>query len=289
MNIANDIVIVGGSATGFTSSGLLRNLGTVAGESVTVSGDITINGSTGAGGGHFASTNGGTLNLTGSITSSVKVQQRDGMVVYSGGGSYAEMGVTGTATLGVTNGLATNATVDLGVSGAGTFDLAGKNQSLAGITKSTHAATVTNTGTSNSLLTVTGSSTYGGIITNGTAASLALDVNGGGYLKLTASNSYTGLTTVTAGTLEFAVSETLTGGLDIQTSGTAVLTAHTGTVKVLDITGLTISGTTAFAGGGGKDLGELAPAPVPEPGTIGMLAIGAIGGLLLRRRCSRPL
>ncbi len=93
---------------------------------------------------------------------------------------------------------------------------------------------------------------------------------------------------VSAGTLAFDVSETLLGGLNVATSGTAVLTAHSGgaaNVKVLDITGLTISGTTPFAGDGGKDLGGLAsPAPVPEPGTIGLLAVGAIGGLLLRRR-----
>ncbi len=127
------------------------------------------------------------------------------------------------------------------------------------------------------------------IVTDGTAGNGALTKSGPGTLTLSASNSYTGLTDVQAGTLEFAVSETLTGGLTVGTSGTAVLTAHTGAVKVLEITGLTISGTTVFAGGGGKDLGELAPAPVPEPGTIGLLAIGAIGGLLLRRRCSRPL
>ena len=61
-------------------------------------------------------------------------------------------------------------------------------------------------------------------------------------------------------------------------------------VKVLDITGLTIPGTTPFAGDGGKDLGGLAsPAPVPEPGTIGLLVVGVLAGLLLRRRNQRSI
>ncbi len=129
-----------------------------------------------------------------------------------------------------------------------------------------------------------GSRTYANVISG--TGSLTQN-SAGGTLTLSGSNNYTGLTAVNNGTLKFDVSETLLGGLNIATSGTAVLTAHTGTVKVLDITGLTISGTTAFAGGGGKNLGELATpaaAPVPEPGTIGLLAAGALSIFLSRCR-----
>ncbi len=139
----------------------------------------------------------------------------------------------------------------------------------------------------------TNDNTISGVIGQTGTNALLVTKQGAGTWILSGSNSYTGLTKVDAGTLKFDVSETLTGGLNVATSGTAVLTAHTGTVKVLDITGLTISGTTAFAGDGGKaaDFAGLAaaPAPVPEPGTIGLLAVGAIGAALLRRRCSRPL
>ena len=95
----------------------------------------------------------------------------------------------------------------------------------------------------------------GTIDTNGNTVAYAnsiigagsLTKSGSGTLTLNGSNSYLGITNVNNGTLEFGVSETLTGGLNVATSGTAVLTAHTGgaaNVKVLDITGLTISGTT---------------------------------------------
>ncbi len=124
---------------------------------------------------------------------------------------------------------------------------------------------------------------------------------GFGTLTLQGTNDYTGPTKVNEGTLAFDVSETLTGGLNIATSGTAVLTAHgVEGVKVLDITGLTISGTTAFAGGGAKldntagngfttsfaagsemlsgagvdGAGLASPAPVPEPSTYISLLIG---------------
>ncbi len=111
----------------------------------------------------------------------------------------------------------------------------------------------------------------------------------GGSLTLTGSNTYTGLTSVNNGTLAFGVSETLTGGLTIGTSGTAVLLSHTGSaVRVLDISSLTISGTTPFVGGG-KDIsladGGLgaSPAPVPEPATWAMLLSG-LGLLSALRR-----
>ncbi len=172
----------------------------------------------------------------------------------------------------------------------------------------TNSATVTNTLTGP--ISTSGTLTISSTVSSGSSAAiLAINapIGGPGALtfggvgqpgtyELNGTNSYSGKTTVNTGTVKFGVSETLTGGLEIATSGTAVLTAHTGTVKVLDITGLTISGTTAFTGGGGKaaDIAgygsELAsPAPVPEPGTIGLLVVGAIGGALLRRRCSRPL
>ena len=160
------------------------------------------------------------------------------------------------------------------------FTFAGTNNLNLGTNGVTMNATHTITTNGTATLTI------GGAIANTNTPGLTKA--GTGTLELTASNSYTGLTTVSNGTLQFDVSETLTGGLNIATSGTAVLTAHTGgagNVKVLDIEPLTISGTTPFASGGDKVLSGLAsPAPVPEPGTIGLLAVGAIGGLFLRRR-----
>jgi autotransporter-associated beta strand protein len=227
-NIGNDIVINGGGTVG---NGLIQNFNAADGENATVSGDITINANAGAGG-HFGSTGiGSTLTLTGSINSSVKVQQRTGTVIFSGGGSYTDLGITGTARLGTDNGLATNATADLGFSGNGVFDLAGFNQSLVGITKNTGgSAIIGNSSTaSDSTLTITGTSIYNGAIqdsVSGGSRKVNLHVNGaGGNLTLAGPNTYTGTTTVSGGTLVVngsisTSSTTVSNGGILQGSGT---------------------------------------------------------------------
>ncbi len=198
ITIANNIVINGGGAS---SRGLIENSG--AGNA-TVSGTITINNGL-FGGGYFASTGGGTLTVAGPIISATnQVLSRLGTVIYSGGGSYSNFSLLqGTAMLGANNGLSTSAAMDLGLSGAATFDLAGYNQSLVGITKNTNGATIASSGTaSDSLLTLTGSSTYGGSITNVTGTGsrkTALAINSGGFLTYT--GNYTGDTVTVNGTL----------------------------------------------------------------------------------------
>ena len=206
VTLANNITI--SSATGTAGQGLLEGPAGAAG-TATLTGSITIN-STLTGGGHFAnrSTSGtGTFNIQGAITSSVAVIHRIGTITYSGGGSYADFQVTGTAALGATNGIATNAVVTLGASAAGTLDLAGFNQSLTGIANGANAATIGNSSTTaDALLTTTGVSTYAGVIKDALGAGtkkLALTVSGG-TLTLTGANTYTGDTMVSAGTLALA-------------------------------------------------------------------------------------
>ena len=126
----------------------------------------------------------------------------------------------------------------------------------------------------------TGDSTFAPQLTG----SLSVNKLGTGTTTLTGSNNYTGETNVSAGELVFAMSEKL-GALNIATSGTAVLQAHIGgpsNAKVLDLSALTISAMTPLVGDGGKELVGLAsPDPVPEPGTVGLLTVAAIGGVLL--------
>ncbi|MCY2975946.1 MAG: autotransporter-associated beta strand repeat-containing protein [Planctomycetota bacterium] len=201
VTITNNITI--GTNAGGVGRGLIENSG--PGNATVSGGTITINNGP-AGGGTFASASGGTLTIASAITSSVPVTIRTGTVILSGGGSYSDFLVTGTARLGANNGLSTLATLDLGASAAGDFDLAGFNQQLVGITRSTaNAGIIGNSSTTtDSVLTTTGTSVYSGIIQNVLGAgtrNVALTVNGGA-LTLSGTNTYTGVTTISSGTLQ---------------------------------------------------------------------------------------
>jgi fibronectin-binding autotransporter adhesin len=150
----------------------------------------------------------------------------------SGTSSYPAIGITGpgTTSLGATNGIATNAVIEPGLNNAaGVLDLAGFNQTVAGIT-SPSASTATSTiGTSigTSTLTVntsatafpnTAPDTYTGILdgdtvsANGTGV-LQLVKTGPGTLLLTntsttAGNDYAGGTLITQGVLGAAALST---------------------------------------------------------------------------------
>ena len=196
-------------------------------DTATVSGAITITAAP-ANGGHFLSDAGATLNITNTITSaSANVIQRSGNLVLSGGGSYAGYFLTGNLKLGATNGIATNASVTIGTSADGTLNLNAFNQTLAGVTKGASGnATITNTGATPSTLTLanTGTVTYAGTIINGTGG-VSLVQSGSGTTVLSASNTYTGGTSVNAGTLQVGNANatngkvTLNGGNLTITSG----------------------------------------------------------------------
>lgn len=137
VTIANNIVIEAG-ASPLAGNGAVQQVGT--GQS-TVNGTITITDGT-ANGGHFV---GGTavgneLVLAGPITATsttptiAGVVQRDGRVIYKGGGTgYSLLTVTNTALVGATNGISTAATITLGGSGNATLDLNGFDQALTGL------------------------------------------------------------------------------------------------------------------------------------------------------------
>src|ERR1035437_3284357 len=80
----------------------------------------------------------------------------------------------------------------------GTVDMHGASQSVGGITGS---GTLTNSVASiNTTLTVVGTSQFDGVIQNG-AAQMSLVKDAGGVLTLTGASTYTGNTTIKAGTI----------------------------------------------------------------------------------------
>lgn len=154
VNVANPLEIKGGSVAGF---GVLHTTGTA-----TYSGPINITGSANAGG-HFG---GGTLTITNTITSSVNVTFRVGTILIGNHGhSFASATIgQGTLRLTASNALPVGSTLNVAASAAGTLDLNGFNQTLAGLTLGTSGAATITTGagtlTLNGNLSSTGNVTH---------------------------------------------------------------------------------------------------------------------------------
>ncbi|MEY4386581.1 MAG: hypothetical protein RLY20_1864 [Verrucomicrobiota bacterium] len=258
LTITNPIVV--NSNSGVVGRGLIEPVSGTA----TVSGPITLNSGASAGG-HFGYTS-GTLALSGPITASVTAVQRNGTVVYSGGGTgYGNLTVAqGTAKVGASNGIATSATISIANSGAASLDLNGYDQSVVGVVKSANAATIGNSSTtSDSTLTTTGTNTYAGLIQDalGSGTRKVKLTVAGGQLTLTGTNAYSGGTTINAGTL-------LVSNTNLNGSGTG-----TGNVTVNN--GGTLGGTGRIAGIVTNNAGgNLAPGA-----SIGTLILGS--GLVL--------
>jgi len=220
LTITNPIVV--NSASGVVGRALIEP----ASGTATLSGPITLNSGSGAGG-HFGYTS-GTLVLLGPITASVNAVQRNGTVVFSGGGTgYNTLGVAqGTARVGADDGIATSAMVTIANSGTANLDLNGYDQSVMGVVKGANTATIGNSSTtSDSTLTTTGTSAFGGLIQDTLGAGthkVNLTVQGG-QLTLTAANAYSGVTTVNGGTLlvnNSTGSGTGSGAVEVHSGGT---------------------------------------------------------------------
>lgn len=293
-----------GSGAGFLSCGDTS--------SATLSGPIQLNGPA-LSGGHFAGpTRGGisgpgegeggtnVLHVIGPITapSSNAVIVRLGNVRFSGAGNYSELQVrAGTTSLGVTDGLATNAVLDLGGNGnpqaVTSFDLNGFNQTLAGLKNAvatnnpawiTNSATATNTLTLN--LGVTTQSFGGSIV-----GPVAVTLNSGtqtfsksGGSSLNGLYTFTGKTVINGGTLVLAAGITLANTPLIKLGGNGALD--------VSASGLTLSGTQTIQGDGGI-IGNFTNAGVLLPGnTIGILTcsnelvLGATSQTRIEIRCA---
>ncbi|MEK7391954.1 MAG: autotransporter-associated beta strand repeat-containing protein, partial [Fibrobacterota bacterium] len=204
-------------------------------------------------GGHL----GGAEDLSGSLTVSgainmggtaTWVQQRDGVVIYSGGGNATRFDLLkGTARLGATNGLPSTARFSQSHAGyVSALDLYGYSQTFQGIAAPANAnATLTNSQAGLSTLTLTGSvdTTYSGNITG----NLAL-VKSGTYVQtLGGTNTYTGATTISQGTLKMGGASALSSATSLSVTGTLDLNGYSESVGSITGAG-TIDNTSSNAG-----------------------------------------
>ncbi|MEO6477246.1 autotransporter-associated beta strand repeat-containing protein [Luteolibacter sp.] len=152
---------------------------------------------------------------------------------------------------GINNALRT--TTDLTVNG-GTYDLAGFDQTVTSLSDGgSSAGTVTNSGALKTLAVGGGDSTFSGEI----SGALSLKIQGGGKLTLPDSNSYTGTTLVSSGTLSIG---------NNAAAGTGTLDFGGGTIQSTDSTARTIinpinfSASSSFAGTGNLTFTSTPPA-----------------------------
>ena len=169
----------------------------------TVTGPLTFNATAATGNDFYGPLTSGLLNIVAPITNTATavVGSRDGFVRFSGGGDYLEFDENqGNTSIGVNNGLCTNALLSQGASGPAVFDLNGFNQTLAGLTDGgANTKVVTNSSATASTLTVNplNAFAYSGSL----GGNLSLVINGGSSLQLTGTNTYSGDTTIKSGVL----------------------------------------------------------------------------------------
>ena len=251
----------------------------------------------------------------------------NGLLVLNNASSFAGDTTVSSGTLrqGVANALpsgagAGNLALPSGATKAGTFDLNGANAALNGLTGDATAAVtgqVVNNGAGAATLTVGNNgatSTFNGRLrdnSNGGAGTLALTKTGSGTLTLGGANTYTGATTVSAGTLAIngslvagsavsvASGATLGGagtvnGLVTAASG-AILTAGASGANNLNLVGgLLLSGTatintSALALGAGTGAAYLSVGALTANGAAGSVTLNVTAGSNYANNASYPV
>ena len=220
VTIPNNITIA--QANPGTGNGAIQQ-GVNSTGSTTLSGTITIQADNLNGGLFVGPTVGGVdfMNVTGPVNvagTATTIIQRNGNVMYSGGGNYPNIQITGLAQLGANNGLSQSSLVQLAVSGNGTFDLDGFDQTAVALSATTTSqAVVQNSGTGTNTLTLNtkGNNTYNGTI-NG---NINLTIAGTGSETLSGINSYTGNTRINSGTLIMGADNAISSGSNLILGG----------------------------------------------------------------------
>ncbi len=109
---------------------------------------------------------------------------------------------------------ALTSTTTLTMAGSGIFSLAGKDQSVSGLT-GTSGTTVRATANTGNFTVTAGSGTFAGSLNDGSGTARLNFTNSGGSLTLTGTSSYRGTTTVSGGTLSLGSNLTATSSVTV--------------------------------------------------------------------------
>jgi autotransporter-associated beta strand protein len=210
-----------------------------------------------------------------------------GAVTFTGAGTLVVGGTTGNPSNYSGGSFVTGAgTVQLATaSGLGTgpltvtngaVDLAGLSPTIGGLSGGSGGLIANLSGATNSTLTVSqsGSSLFGGTLADGPTNTLALALTGGGELVLAGTDTYSGGTTVEAGTLAIASNTALP-------DGSSLIVGAGGTFL--------FDPSAAFAPASASAVSPQGAAAVPEPAAGALLVAAAMAGLIgwRRRRAGR--
>jgi len=190
----------------------------------------------------------GIVSNNGATTNNV-VKNGAGTVTFSAANTYTGSTTisNGVLALGGASGALASAT-SVSVSSGATFDLGGRNQTIAGLSGE---GTVTNTSSFALTVNTTTNSTFGGVI----AGAGDLTKSGVGTLTLTNNNTYTGGTTISAGTLNLSGGSLASTNYSVASTATLLISTSN---EVLDTAAVTLSGgTIARAGGVSEKFGAL--------------------------------
>ena len=259
--LTNNVTVAGNFSFGGLGSAIVLNgtvgLGgstrsaTLAGNSVTLGGVISNGGLTieSASGTRSLTINGAGANTYTGLTTvnggTVTLAKTGGAIAIAGNLTINTGASAGTVVLGASSQIATTATAT--VSTGGTLDLATFNQSLTNVVLT--GGTITSstgvlTGLTNNFDLRSGS------VSGKLGGTVGLDKSTAGTVTLTGANTFTGTTTVSAGTLEAGAAGALGNTTNLNLTGGTLLLSNTGTTDRINnsATVTMAGGTIAFSG-----------------------------------------
>lgn len=202
----------------------------------------------------------GTMSGSGLVVSSAGSGTSTGVVRISSTGNTYSGNTTiirGILRIAVDGALPSTTVLDIDFSSAAedaTFDLFGRTQTLGGLTRSgtlngAGLAYLTNLNAAAATLTINNSSayTYSGVIQDGLGL-VNLIKTGSGNQTLSGNNTYTGTTTVSAGTLTMSGNNTLSGAITV--NGGSLVMAGSNTLNAITVNSgsMSLSGSNTLNG-----------------------------------------